>query len=139
MTKQSVTFSCGHEGMMDIPEEEEAKRKKMWWVKNKAVCRDCYAQQGREKIKEMFGDLPELRGTSKQIEWASRLRERYLRGVLTSIETDKVDPEFAVDLAKQIVRARRDSKWWIDCYTDAIPYEEAFQNEVRDKNDEIPF
>ena len=93
----SGTFSCGHEGKVNII----GKAKDREWKIERAfsnMCPDCYKKwleeehqrknkEAMEEAKEM--DLPELTGTEKQIAWANTLRKKFIDTVEDRIESLK--------------------------------------------------
>ena len=93
----SGTFSCGHEGKVNII----GKAKDREWKIERAfsnMCPDCYKKwleeehqrknkEAMEEAKEM--DLPELTGTEKQIAWANTLRKKFVDTVEDRIESLK--------------------------------------------------
>ena len=94
------TFSCGHEGRVNVIGPSKDRQ---WKVDRRfsGVCEDCYNKQleaereqknreAEEKAKEM--ELPILEGTEKQIAWANTLRQKFIDKIdklLKDIETDK--------------------------------------------------
>lgn len=80
------TFSCGHEGRVNIT----GPTKNRQWIadrKFERLCPECYEKQLKtkfeservealEKAKEM--ELPELTGSEKQIAWAVTLRQKFI-------------------------------------------------------------
>lgn len=89
MAQYKVTFSCGHEGWVNIT----GPTKNREWIrasKEKNVCPDCYRkwlqekreQENKESLelsKEM--ELPELTGTEKQVAWANTLRVQAIQKI----------------------------------------------------------
>lgn len=84
------TYSCGHEGRVNIigPHKDREWKKENAFSK---MCPDCYQDhlkkqrelekiEAEEKAKEL--GLPELQGTPKQVAWANTIRQN----ILTSLE-----------------------------------------------------
>jgi len=95
MAKYSGTFSCGHEGRVDVV---GPTKNRQWIVDRKfeGMCTECYVihlQEQREKAnieasekaKEM--ELPVLQGSEKQVAWANTLRQKLIDNITKSIET----------------------------------------------------
>lgn len=81
------TFSCGHEGRVNIigPTKNREWKKEREFSK---MCPECYKkwleedrkrknQEALKEAKEM--ELPELKGTTKQVEWANTLRNDLIK------------------------------------------------------------
>ena len=80
------TFSCGHEGRVNVIGPSKDRQ---WKIDRKfsGVCEECYEKQlleerekankeAAEKSKEM--ELPELTGSEKQVAWANTLRQKLI-------------------------------------------------------------
>ena len=94
------TYSCGHEGRVNIigPHKDREWKKEREFSK---MCPDCWEkhleeerkkknEEAAKKAKEM--DLPELEGSEKQVAWANTLRQK----VIDKIEAiDEDDLKFA--------------------------------------------
>lgn len=86
MASYSGTFSCGHEGKVNVIGPHKTRE----WKIEKAfsgLCPECYEKylqeqrelqnkEAAEKAKEM--ELPQLKGTEKQIDWANTLRQKLI-------------------------------------------------------------
>lgn len=75
MAKFTITYSCGHEGRVDISGPEKSRKYKAESM-SQQLCPDCWRAQRREAAEDKATDLglPDLMGTEKQIEWAMQLR-----------------------------------------------------------------
>lgn len=49
MAKYDVTYSCGHEGTVDLFGKTSERERKLAWYESTAVCPECYKKQQREK------------------------------------------------------------------------------------------
>ena len=73
------TFSCGHEGRVNIIGKTSERQRKADWYFSNNVCEEC-RQKAFEKEKEEAAqkakdfDFPVLSGTEKQVEWANAIR-----------------------------------------------------------------
>lgn len=97
MAKYSGTFSCGHEGYVNVIGPARDRQ----WKIDKAfsgLCEECYKKQREarivrentlalEKAKEM--ELPELVGTEKQVAWANTLRNQLIERINETIDKIK--------------------------------------------------
>ncbi|WP_040328391.1 hypothetical protein [Clostridium ihumii] len=108
------TFSCGHEGRVNII----GPNKNRQWKADKRFegkCEECYAkwlQEERERInkealeKAVEMELPELTGTEKQISWGNTIRDKFIDKIdyyLNNIDRVKEDLKFnrIEDLSKK--------------------------------------
>lgn len=90
------TFSCGHEGRVNIVGPVKHRQWKAD-IQFEKMCPDCYEKhlaaerermnkEAAEKAKEM--ELPELIGTEKQVAWANTIRQRFIELF------DKIDEKY---------------------------------------------
>lgn len=78
MAKYDVTYSCGHNGTVQLFGKESERATKISWFENSGMCPDCYRAKQEQKIVSANANLPALTGSEKQIAWALRIRaERY--------------------------------------------------------------
>lgn len=83
MAKYEVTYSCGHSDTVQLFGKNEERERKLKWMAN-SLCPECYKKWKQEKdestVKEALGniELPALKGTEKQIEYAKSLRDEYI-------------------------------------------------------------
>ena len=121
------TFSCGHEGRVNVI----GKIKDRQWKIDRAfndMCPECYQkwlqeeyerknQEALEEAKEM--DLPELIGTEKQVAWANTLRKNFIDTVEKRIENlkEKSKPKKAKRYSETldyILLTKKEAKFYID-------------------------
>lgn len=101
------TFSCGHEGRVNVI----GKMSERQWKVDKyfsGVCEECYKKHKAEQQQEMLErakeyDFPPLIGTEKQVKWAELIRTKFYEWC----EEKKLD-------ANMILVNERDSRFWID-------------------------
>lgn len=131
------TFSCGHEGRVDIGGPTKDRQRKADW-RFSGLCPECYKkyleeekerkeQEAAEKSAEM--ELPELAGTEKQVSWANDLRLKIignLTAYLKKLERYMVEKriEFAPNTDVKIEElhnaldwfmiSKTEAKYWID-------------------------
>jgi hypothetical protein len=121
--KYLVAFSCGHEETVELFGPTKDRNRKIDYYKNYGLCSACYKakKNSREEndfaeAEKMFGTLPKLRGTAKQIAWAESLRRKmavfaykYIRdhGGMDAMMTKFMKWMFEDE-------AHTDAKFWID-------------------------
>lgn len=90
--KYYVTFSCGHEGEVNLYGKAKDRDRRIAWYEEEGICPDCYRKMKEEerrkadeelaayadKIKTEW-NLPELEGTEKQVAWARKIRASYFK------------------------------------------------------------
>lgn len=80
--KYEITYSCGHEGVVDIVGPAKDRQWKLA-RKESGLCPECFKKQKEKELEETkkksaaFG-WPALTGTEKQIAWATDIRYRTL-------------------------------------------------------------
>ena len=90
--KYYVTFSCGHEGEVNLYGKAAERDRRIAWYEKEGICPDCYRkmkEEERRKADEELAayadkieteyNLPELEGTEKQIAWARKIRAGVIR------------------------------------------------------------
>ena len=78
MAKETITFSCGHDCVIELFGRTADRKRRAEWMASD-ICPDCAAKNRREKAKQLAAEadadgLPKLTGTEKQIVWAEQLR-----------------------------------------------------------------
>ena len=51
--KYDITYSCGHEGTVQLFGPGKERERKLDWMKGSALCPECYKEQRRREEKEM--------------------------------------------------------------------------------------
>lgn len=152
------TYSCGHEGRIDIVGPTKDRQRKADW-KFSGLCPECYQkyleeerdrknQEAAEKSAEM--ELPELTGTEKQVAWANTIRikkvdifnegiERISKALeergLDRIPGESIGIREVSDAVDHFVREHTDAKWWIEHREDDINLKEickAYENHLEE-------
>lgn len=90
--KYYVTFSCGHEGEVNLYGKAAERDRRIAWYEEEGICPDCYRKMKEEERRkadeglaayadkiEAEWNLPELEGTEKQVAWARKIRARYFK------------------------------------------------------------
>lgn len=73
--KYQVTFSCGHEGRVDLFGKNREREYKLEQFA-RDICPECAAAQRAKKEEE--SGLPELEGSEKQVAWATKIRQNLI-------------------------------------------------------------
>ncbi len=78
MAKVTITYACGHEGVVELFGRSADRERRAAWLASD-ICPDCAAQKRREKAMQLAADaeadgLPKLTGSEKQVIWAEQLR-----------------------------------------------------------------
>ena len=100
-TKLPIEFSCGHTETVDLARVPAGRRKAhAFGLGKNRVCTSCFRKKSAEDLElqnrqtlldaDQFAqehDLPDLTGSDKQVNWATRVRYQVLSDVLVSDET----------------------------------------------------
>lgn len=117
------TYSCGHEGRVNIigPVKDRQWKADRHFEK---VCPDCWKIEKQKKkdaeyeraceaAKEM--DLPELRGTEKQIRWAMVIRQKFIENAEKYDCDNNEKKQQALDeTVEYYLTTKTKASWWID-------------------------
>ena len=90
--KYYVTFSCGHEGEVNLYGKAAERDRRIAWYEKEGICPDCYRKMKEDERKqadeelaayaekiETEWSLPVLEGTEKQVSWARKIRANYFK------------------------------------------------------------
>ncbi|MCD0174039.1 hypothetical protein [Micrococcus luteus] len=129
-TKLPIEFSCGHTETVDLARVPAGRRKAhAFGLGKNRVCTRCFRKKSGEDLElqnrqalldaDQFAqehDLPDLTGSDKQVNWATRVRYQVLSDVLDSDET----PEQQAQASRVVAAARELTRagWWLDNTTD---------------------
>lgn len=121
------TFACGHDGRVNII----GPMKHRVWKAERAfsrLCPSCYgqykqdererkSQEAAEEARKM--GLPDLVGTQKQVEWATRIRQGAIEWYEKYIEkkfylVEKITEEQAIEGMDYLLEHQTSAAWWID-------------------------
>jgi hypothetical protein len=118
--KVNITFSCGHEGTIDVFGKSEERERKIKYLKEFGLCSACYKaeKQAEEKSFAEKYELPELQGSEKQISWAESIRKEEIE----AFEKEKpairkgAGDDFAdfLDKFTNHYYKNNSASWWID-------------------------
>lgn len=92
--KYQVTFSCGHEGKVEVFGKNSARQYKIDQAA-KGICPECVKEQKELAASAIVTTgLPELEGSEKQIAWAIKIRDKVI-AEFNSFTAD--DMEYVID------------------------------------------
>ena len=80
MAKYTITYKCGHTGTVELFGKHTDRERKIAWYENNYVCPECYAaeQAAKREAEASKYALPELVGSERQIEWAEKIRSKFV-------------------------------------------------------------
>lgn len=113
MAKYDVTYSCGHNGVIELYGPGAERERKLKWLASEGICPECYKAQLEAELGAFEEEhcLPALKGTEKQVAWARKIRKEQVTKALEIVEKAKGD-----DKAKafwQWLVSKTESKFWI--------------------------
>ncbi|MEG2217752.1 MAG: hypothetical protein RRZ24_11370 [Clostridia bacterium] len=139
--KYDVTYSCGHEGMIECF-GERSKRERALWSAEHGLCPECEAKERQAMLELAVNEaneagLPELFGTEKQVIWAIKLRkyvktafDDYLKRFDLEYPRKRLNADTAtqetlnaavcarrkllVDCMDYLLKNKNSASWWID-------------------------
>ena len=119
--KAHITYSCGHEGVVEVFGGMKAQEAKIHWFETEGLCPECYKKHLEEVMQafEAEHNLPELKGSEKQISWARKIRKEFVEGYETKVIelAKRSDKDFHSMLAEVVKKANAsitDAKKYID-------------------------
>lgn len=118
--KVDITFSCGHEGTIEVFGKSEERERKIKYFEEYGLCPDCYKAEKQKETEEFAVkcELPELKGSEKQVAWANKIRKEKIE------EFEKEKPairkgagddfaDFLNDFTTNYYK-NTSASWWID-------------------------
>ena len=105
MAQQTVTHACGHGQTHNLLGPHKDRERKKTWL-GTTVCTECYRAEIEAARKASFEaateasketGLPDLTGSEKQVEWATRIRQHWINGA-TQFEDDYARERFMITL-----------------------------------------
>lgn len=142
MAKYDITYSCGHQGTVNIVGPVKDRESKKKWYEEEAVCPECYKklkEENRQKInkeskeKNAEKGFTNLEGSEKQVAWAETIRANFVKEMEKSFEEilkkaesfretepdDKVDAQIKNAKETRIkviagINNKSSASWWID-------------------------
>ena len=158
------TFSCGHDGRVDIigpTKDREWKAKK----KFDGYCPECYEKYRKEEKERIYQEsvkkacemeLPELTGSEKQVAWANTLRMSFIDIINKFLDDKDLDAKIRLEYdypntasyfstKEEILEAvdaacklHTDSKFWIDNRFEKSKMLNLILSELRQHCNDIP-
>jgi hypothetical protein len=130
MAKYSVTYTCGHSGVIQLYGKCKDREWKLAREEEK-LCPDCYLVKLEEDRKKQNAEaaqanqsagFPQLEGTEKQIAWAETIRKNIIDTIQKTIfdriseENKNESPEIYEKYVKSFTALKSHSaaSWWID-------------------------
>lgn len=126
MAKYTVTYSCGHEGVVQLFGKNADRERKLHWMEHTWVCPECFKariseerederKQAEENAEKLA--LPDLEGTYKQVNWAVTIRDKSVARIAEMVEATRKagnsTPEQESRLNK-FIAAQNKAAYWID-------------------------
>jgi len=129
MAKYSVTYSCGHEGEVQLYGKGSERERKLEWLaeqdcptceKAAREARNAKANAAAAQANASAG-LPALQGSDKQIAWAETIRAQFIPGLQAKraeVQSKATDENAAlvtqaVDMIQSIID-EQSASYWID-------------------------
>jgi len=110
MANYKGTHSCGHDGNVDLIGPHKVRE---WKIEKyfSEICPACFKIQADKEneinmMKAIEMELPELKGTEKQIVWANTIRIKIIENTIAKNEN--------IDLLEYIITNKTNASWWID-------------------------
>ena len=116
MAKYQVTFSCGHTSEIQLFGKHADRYRKIEWFEKEGLCPACYAAEKARKLQDkaaVFGQLPDLVGTDKQVDWAEDIRIKALADI-AEFFAGRADSDKALDYLRRGLQHLTKAAWWID-------------------------
>lgn len=131
MGYETITYSCGHEGRVQLYGKMDERRRKAEWMSRTCVCDACKVQAREEESAKVAAQaqaagLPALTGSDKQVAWAESIRAAALAGfdaaatefrALIAGQGDaatRAEAEQLLASDRAALAARTSAKVWID-------------------------
>lgn len=119
MAKYDITFSCGHNGTVELFGKDKDRKWRLERYRDFGICDECLKKSRDEEndralreAKEM--GLPELLGTEKQISWATTIRQGFMVLLRNKKFSNDNLKEKTMDLFQIILKTKIKASWWID-------------------------
>lgn len=127
MAKYNVTFSCGHDEIVELVGKVSKREWQIRQYEETGLCSECYTKEEEKKRKKAYEEamaeakemgLPDLVGTEKQVEWAMVIRQEMIE-ILEKRKHRPRRPEMLEYMTMQITNAAwyieyRDQSYYID-------------------------
>ena len=117
MAKYEVTYSCGHTETIELYGKEVDRKRRIEWLEKNRKCSECAKKENEERIKKASETLeaedrklPELKGSEKQIQWASKLRLNFAADLHQSKELSEKNLKNKIELGFEEEECEADRK-----------------------------
>ncbi len=132
MGKYGVTYSCGHEDLIELFGPYEDRQRKIQWLEESGLCPACYRAKKEAEAAELFGELPPLTGSPKQVAWAEKLRRGAIIELQKEVEhaNSQEFREYLIAVSRRILSERTEAKWWIDNKVNGLDARIRFEEET---------
>lgn len=123
MAKYNGTYACGHQGVVDVRGKYSERQ---YWIDRefKGLCKMCLEEKRCQEISEKNKKstekaielgLPELKGSSKQIAWATSIRQEFVDDwIKIKVEINDEDTFAKAEQIYNRIIEQLESKFWID-------------------------
>ncbi len=109
MAKYNVTYKCGHEEEMQLVGKHADRDRKIAYYKT-IDCPKCRAEQAKKE--DADDNLPLLKGSDKQISWASEIRRNFITALADFRSQATITS--VIDAMGRVILAQDRAKYWID-------------------------
>lgn len=116
MAKYTVKHTCGHERVIQLIGKHEIRMKKIAWLEAQP-CPDCSMKSAAEDALNKGYDLPELKGTKRQVLWALGIRDELIESLdipeTLQKEASTEDEKLSKAAILKIIN-NNSAVWWIE-------------------------
>lgn len=131
-TYKTVTYSCGHEGLLYVGGLKSANKSlKIEWAKKEGLCPECYKKMMKEARNQINQEkarenaFPDLTGSEKQISWANDIRHQFYEYFMEAVKHVEKTPDIErmIDNTIKMLKEADSARFWIDAraYTRKLP------------------
>lgn len=125
MAKYDITFSCGHNGTVELFGKDKDRQWRLERYRDFGICDECLKKSRDEENARMLEEaremeLPELLGTEKQIPWAITIRQHFIELLRNKQFYNDSVKEKTMDLFQNILETKIKANWWIDKRGDTL-------------------
>lgn len=131
-TYKTVTYSCGHTGLLYVGGLKSAdKAEKIEWAEKEGLCPECYKKMMKEARDQINQEearenaFPDLTGSEKQISWANDIRHQFYGYFMEAVKHVEKTPniEHIIDETMKMLKEADSARFWIDAraYTRKLP------------------
>lgn len=132
MAKYNVTYTCGHEGIVNIIGPGREREWKLKCEESK-LCPDCWQKQREEEKAKLYSEaisakkelqLSDLTGSEAQIKWAESIRfslirdrEKWIKNYIDRMRAYMIDGLTQKQINEafdSIILRKTSASWWID-------------------------